>query len=136
MNWKGPDGNPVAQQVYRREDVFHGANLRDAPDLVVGYSPGYRASAETGLGKWEAESLVVNNDHWHADHCIDPASVPGVIFSNKSIDAKIQPSFRDIPALAIGKDIDHPDTPTGGVTKIGKEDQEIVEERLKGLGYL
>lgn len=41
----GPeDGEPVVENVYRREDIYHGKNLENAPDLVVtfrdmGYVP-------------------------------------------------------------------------------------------------
>jgi len=136
LAWKGPDDRPVTQEIYTREEVFHGSNLPNAPDLVVGYSPGYRASAETGLGKWETSNLEANVDHWHADHCIDPNAVPGVIFSNSDLKNYPQPSFRDIPPLAIGKTIEHPDAPTNGPSQSSEEDQETIEERLKGLGYL
>ena len=134
--WKGPDGNPVVQRVYPREEAFNGPWLPHAPDLVVGYGPGYRASAETGLGKWEASSLVSNKDHWHSDHCIDPQAVPGVLFANTSLSNFPHPSFRDIPPLAIDKVLDQNDKPSQEPPKIDPEDQKTIEERLKGLGYL
>jgi hypothetical protein len=68
---------------------------------LVGYTPGYRASAETGLGAWKTESLETNRDHWGADHCFDPASVPGVLFYNQDLANYPSPSYRDIPALAV-----------------------------------
>jgi predicted AlkP superfamily phosphohydrolase/phosphomutase len=141
LNWKSPEGRAIFSQVYFREEAFHGSRLAQAPDLVPGYAPGYRASAETGLGKWETTSLVPNHDHWHADHCIDPQAVPGVLFSNFSLsDAfgtiNAQPSFRDIPALAIGKELKHTDRPVNAPSHKEDEDQKTIEERLKGLGYL
>ena len=136
MAWKGPDGRPVIQQVYLREEAFHGPLLPYAPDLMVGYSPGYRASAETGLGKWENASLVPNADHWHSDHCIDPQAVPGVLFANTSLSNYPQPSFRDIPSLAIGMNLEHSGTASRLPPRSEEEDQKTIEERLKGLGYL
>lgn len=136
MDWKGPDGHPVVQNIYLREEAFSGPLLSQAPDLVVGYAPGYRASAETGLGKWQAESIVANADHWGSDHCIDPQAVPGVLFANTSLANFPRPSFRDIPALAIGRDIEHPAAPDPSSKGTDAEDQKIIEERLKGLGYL
>jgi predicted AlkP superfamily phosphohydrolase/phosphomutase len=136
MAWKGPDGRPVIQQVYLREEAFHGPLLPYAPDLLVGYSPGYRASAETGLGKWENASLVSNADHWHSDHCIDPQAVPGVLFANTSLSNYPQPSFRDIPSLAIGMNLEHSGTASRMPPRGDEEDQKTIEERLKGLGYL
>ncbi len=136
MAWNGPDGRPVVQQVYLREEAFHGPLLPYAPDLMVGYSPGYRASAETGLGKWENTSLVSNADHWHSDHCIDPQAVPGVLFANTSLSNYPQPSFRDIPSLAIGMNLEHSGTASRLPPRSDEEDQKTIEERLKGLGYL
>jgi hypothetical protein len=136
MNWKGPDGQAVIRNVYLREEAFSGPLLSQAPDLVVGYSPGYRASADTGLGKWQAGMLEANNDHWGADHCIDPQAVEGVLFANSGLHNFPHPSFRDIPALAIGMDIEHPSAPRPMSRGKDGEDQKIIEERLKGLGYL
>lgn len=136
INWKGFDGQAVVQNAYLREEAFSGPLLSQAPDMVVGYAPGYRASAETGLGKWQSDVMVANTDHWGADHCIDPQAVPGVLFANTSLENYPQPSFRDIPALAIGMHIDHPNAPRPKSKGKDDEDQKIIEERLKGLGYL
>jgi hypothetical protein len=107
------------------------------PDLVIGFSPGYRASADTGLGKWQAVEMEQNIDHWGSDHCIDSTAVPGVIFSNRSLAGLSNPSYRDIPHLAIGKAIEQSYTqppPPPSITD--EESQKIIEERMKGLGYL
>ena len=134
--WKGPDNRPVFQHVYFREEVFHGPYIPMAPDLVMGYASGYRASAETGLGKWKSEALTANNDHWHADHCIDPEVVPGVIFSNFDLKPYPKPSFRDVPQMVIGKELEQRDMPMNPPSQGNEQDQKILEERLKGLGYL
>ena len=52
---------------------------RYAPDLIVGYAPGYRASWETATGGIPAEVIRENTDPWIADHCISAAAVPGVL---------------------------------------------------------
>lgn len=136
LAWRGPDGCPVVQQVYFREEAFSGPLLAHSPDLVVGYAPGYRASAQTGLGKWENSSLEPNNDHWHSDHCIDPQAVPGVLFANSGLSSFPQPSFRDIPFLATGMALAHGDRASRIPPHSGDEDEKTIEERLKGLGYL
>lgn len=134
MSMKGPDDKSVFQRVVNGAQVFSGPFTIYAPDLFMGYASGYRASAETGLGKWGESAFEANRDHWGADHCIDPAVVPGVFMINKKID-RPAPSFRDIPPLVIGHALDQsnvqpPSMPSGG------EDQKMLEERLKGLGYL
>jgi predicted AlkP superfamily phosphohydrolase/phosphomutase len=86
QSWQGPDGRPVIRQAWHRDEVFAGAFTEYGPDLVIGYSAGYRASAETGLGKWQKDALEPNHDHWGADHCIDSQVVPGVLFTNQKLD--------------------------------------------------
>ena len=135
-NWKGPDGRNVAQRVYVREEVFEGPLSKYAPDLVVGFNRGYRASAETGLGGWEEKSIEVNNDHWGADHCIDPDLVPGVLFSNRSLHGLSNPSYHDFPELVIGEALDSQDPPASEAHTFHDEDEKVLEERLKDLGYL
>jgi predicted AlkP superfamily phosphohydrolase/phosphomutase len=133
--WRGPDGRAVVQRVYRRQDAFDGPLVKYSPDIVVGYSPGYRGSQQTGLGMWESESLEVNGDHWSADHCVDAASVPGVIFSNFGLKDYPRPSYRDIPSITIEST---PDS-TGSAPPpepMTNEDERIIEERLRSLGYL
>jgi predicted AlkP superfamily phosphohydrolase/phosphomutase len=135
LAWKDSSGKPVVQQVYSRQEVFSGSLAEYGPDLVIGYAPGYRASSDTGLGKWSDTILEPNHDHWGADHCIDPQAVPGVLFCNQSLGNFPQPSYRDIPQLAIEMPVETKDAsppPSSG----GSEDDEILEERLKGLGYL
>jgi predicted AlkP superfamily phosphohydrolase/phosphomutase len=134
LGWQGPDGRPILQQAWLREEVYSGPFADYGPDVVLGYAPGYRASAETGLGKWRDESLVRNHDHWGADHCMAPQAVPGVLFANQSLSDYPNPSFRDIPALAIGLEVDQSDP--SPPTFLTSEDREIIEERLEGLGYL
>jgi predicted AlkP superfamily phosphohydrolase/phosphomutase len=132
---KGPDGRQVIQKVSLQKEAFDGLLTEYGPDLVVGYAPGYRASSQTGLGNWENTIIESNSDHWGADHCIAPDAVPGVLFCNQGLANFPHPSYRDFPALTIGQNVEK-----SGVIKppptSGNEDQRIVEERLKSLGYL
>jgi predicted AlkP superfamily phosphohydrolase/phosphomutase len=134
LQWRGPDGRPVVQKVLLQEEAFEGPLSAYGPDLVVGYAPGYRASSETGTGKWGKTSVVRNSDHWGADHCIDSQAVPGVLFCNEPFSDLPSPSYRDVPAIAIGRPLEHRDS--APPPSVGSEDQETLEERLRGLGYL
>ncbi len=67
-----------------------------APNLIVGYARGYRASWQTGLGGASNTVLENNNDPWIADHCINPADVPGVLFTTRKIRLP-DPSLKDLP---------------------------------------
>jgi predicted AlkP superfamily phosphohydrolase/phosphomutase len=132
--WKAPDGRQVVSKVGLKHEVFNGPYNRLGPDLVVGYAPGFRASSETGLGKFAEATLEKNEDHWGADHCIDPTAVPGVIFANRDLRNMPALSFRDIPFLAIGKHLDQ--SYIKPPSEMGSKGQKDIEERLKGLGYL
>ncbi len=59
------------------------STLAAAPDLIVGYLPGYRCSWQTALGAVPAVMVENNTDAWRADHCIDARFVPGVLISNR-----------------------------------------------------
>ncbi len=133
LQWKGHDGSSVIQNVYTNEEAFSGPLAAYGPDLVLGYAPKYRASSETGLGGWGNKVIENNPDHWEADHCIDAQAVPGVLFSNRGLDNFPNPSYQDIPAMTIGKEL----SPPKSAEPVGNdEEQEALEERLKGLGYL
>ena len=64
--------------------VYRGPEAHAAPDLLVGYAPGYRASWTTVLGGASQEVLSDNRDPWSGDHAIDPDHVPGVFLCRRS----------------------------------------------------
>jgi len=132
--WSDENGNRVVNGVALNSEALSGPLVDYGPDLIVGYAPGFRASPQTGLGEWEKTSLEDNQDHWGADHCIDPSAVPGVLFSNQGLANFPEPSYRDFPVLATGEEVQG--SASEPPPSIGDEDQEMLEERLKSLGYL
>jgi predicted AlkP superfamily phosphohydrolase/phosphomutase len=82
-------GRPVVETVYAppRSDV--------APDLIVGYGRGYRASWQTALGAAPQALVDENTDAWIGDHCINAADVPGVLFSSRKLRAE-DPRLKDV----------------------------------------
>ncbi|HXE63696.1 MAG TPA: alkaline phosphatase family protein [Bryobacteraceae bacterium] len=73
-----------------------GVNARIAPDLIVGYGAGYRGSWESGVGAVAADVFANNTDAWIADHCVNPADVPGVLFTSGAASAD-NPAIADLP---------------------------------------
>lgn len=134
LAWQGPDGHSVVEAVAVGEQALQGPLAEYGPDLLVGYRPPYRASAETGLGKWKAEAIEANKDHWGADHCFHAEAVPGALFATRGLQNFPQPSYADIPAMTIHKQMDPSNTPPP--PKLSDEDMDTIYERLKGLGYL
>jgi predicted AlkP superfamily phosphohydrolase/phosphomutase len=72
------------------------ANAAVAPDLIVGYAPGYRASWRTALGQTAEVEIEDNIDAWIADHCINAADVPGVVLTARPIRVS-DPALKDLP---------------------------------------
>jgi len=88
-------GAAAISNVYDRDEIYHGPYKDNAPDLIIGYNAGYRASWDGVTGKITRAILEDNTKAWSGDHCIDPAWVPGVLFSSRKIDTK-NPSIMDI----------------------------------------
>jgi predicted AlkP superfamily phosphohydrolase/phosphomutase len=89
------NGQKVIRNVYRADEIYQGDATELAPDLIVGYARGYRASWETVLGELTADVISDNPSAWSADHCADALEVPGVLCCNKSFKAE-SPSLIDI----------------------------------------
>ena len=86
---------PVIKQVYQAQQVYGGPYKDEAPDLIVGYHRGFRASWDTAIGQVTDKVCHENTKAWSGDHCIDRSLVPGVLFCNRRIDAK-EPRLMDI----------------------------------------
>jgi predicted AlkP superfamily phosphohydrolase/phosphomutase len=89
------NGQRVIRCAHRADKAYSGGATALAPDLVIGYCRGYRASWATCLGDLTDEVLLDNDSAWSADHCADVSEVPGVLFSNRPIRAKL-PSLVDL----------------------------------------
>ena len=71
--------------VFDCDAVYAGPYVDNAPDLIVGYGDGFRASWDSVMGKVTSQIFEDNLKAWSGDHCIDPRLVPGVLFCNHSI---------------------------------------------------
>lgn len=96
------DDKRVIRGVYRSDTIYHGSATALAPDLIVGYYRGFRASWATCLGDLTPEVLLDNDSAWSADHCADALEVPGVLFSNRTIVGK-SPSLVDLAPTILGE---------------------------------
>ena len=81
------DGQSVIRGVYRSDQIYKGNATALAPDLIIGYRRGYRASWATCLGDLTEDVLLDNDAAWSADHCADALEVPGVLWCNRAIAA-------------------------------------------------
>jgi len=79
-------GQPAITRVFRREEVFSSAGHDAiAPDLIVGYAKGTRASDESALGELSPSVFTDNRSAWSGDHCMDPDTVPGILLTNRAL---------------------------------------------------
>ena len=94
------DGAAPIRQVYATAALYRGPYLDEAPDFIVGYDDGYRCSWEAAVGKVSAQAIEDNDKAWSGDHCVDPELVPGVLFSNRKMDAE-NPGIEDLAPTAL-----------------------------------
>jgi len=88
-------GETAITEVYDSEKVYSGPYIGNAPDLIIGYNQGFRASWDSVTGKVDSTVFEDNTKAWSGDHCIDPRHVPGVFFFNRKIEVK-SPSIMDV----------------------------------------
>jgi predicted AlkP superfamily phosphohydrolase/phosphomutase len=79
------NGKSVVKNVYKAGDIYSGGQAGSSPDLVVGFSDGYRGSWQTAIGGSPAEIVEDNLKKWSGDHIVDPSIVPGILLTNFSI---------------------------------------------------
>jgi predicted AlkP superfamily phosphohydrolase/phosphomutase len=79
------EGQSVIRGAYRSDQIYQGNATALAPDLIIGYRRGYRASWATIQGQLTDDILLDNDMAWSADHCADALEVPGVLFCNRAI---------------------------------------------------
>jgi predicted AlkP superfamily phosphohydrolase/phosphomutase len=88
-------GEKAINKVFRKEELYSGSYLEEAPDLIIGYRKGYRSSWETALGKIPEDLFGDNKKKWSGTHLWDYRLVPGIVLSNKKIKTK-DPALYDI----------------------------------------
>jgi len=81
--------------VFDCDAIYAGPYVDNAPDLIVGYGEGFRASWDSVMGKVTNQIFEDNLKAWSGDHCVDPRLVPGVLFSNRKI-AEEKPGIVDV----------------------------------------
>ena len=95
------DGAPVIKTADIVADIYPQADPDVAPDLILGYHDGYRASWETVLGEMPAELLADNLDRWSGTHLNAAELVPGILLSNRPILVD-DPAVSDIAPTVLG----------------------------------
>jgi predicted AlkP superfamily phosphohydrolase/phosphomutase len=97
-----PDENGAVaiHAVYDSAAIYNGPYLDAAPDLIAGYSPGFRASWSAAVGRVTETVFEENTKCWSGDHCVDPSAVPGVLFANRQFKPG-DPGIEDMAPTAL-----------------------------------
>jgi predicted AlkP superfamily phosphohydrolase/phosphomutase len=105
-------GQPVVRRAYRAEEVYKGPEAAQAPDLLIGFERGYRASWQTALGGVPRELIEDNTKKWSGDHIVDPELVPGILLVNRALSldkphlADIAPTILKLVGAAVPDAVD------------------------------
>jgi predicted AlkP superfamily phosphohydrolase/phosphomutase len=86
---------PIAK-VYRRDEMYLGPATPIMPELLVGYTPGYRNASSSVLGATGRPTIDLNPWAWSGDHSMARDLVPGTLLSSRRT-AKAEPSILDLP---------------------------------------
>jgi predicted AlkP superfamily phosphohydrolase/phosphomutase len=106
------------------DGVYAGPYVDNAPDLIVGYGKGFRASWDSVMGKVTGTIFEDNLKAWSGDHCVDPRLVPGVLFSNRKITVDkpaivdVAPTIMKLFGLALPSYFDGKPWTVGSSTKV------------------
>ncbi len=101
-------GEVAVRAVPTRAELYQGPFAAESPDLVVHCGRGFRVSWSTSLGGVAASVFEDNTNAWSGDHIIDPALVPGILFSNRPLNGRdarlvdVAPTVLDALGLAKG----------------------------------
>ena len=90
------DGSRIIRSVYKRDDVYSGEYIGNAPELQVGMEDGYRVSWQTTLGGSPQGIVYPNMKKWSGDHGgYDFATTAGVLITNRPVNTAT-PNIMDI----------------------------------------
>ncbi|MBP7147599.1 MAG: alkaline phosphatase family protein [Acidobacteria bacterium] len=93
-------GEQVITKAYAATEAYQGPYAPEAPDIVMGYNRGYRASWATPLGRIPKPVFEDNLEKWSGDHCMDPDLIPGVLMCNRPIKSE-KPALYDLTATIL-----------------------------------
>lgn len=105
-------GVVAINRVFDAQQTYRGPYVAGAPDLLMGYNPGYRVSWEAAIGQITDRIFHDNVKAWSGDHCVDPKFVPGVLFCNRKLAderphiADLAPTILEVFGLAVPPHMD------------------------------
>ena len=93
-------GQAPVHKVYLRDEMYSGDRIDEMPELLVGYTPGYRCGNNSLLGETGQTIIDLNTLAWGGDHSMAPELVPGSLFLSRPV-AKQDPNIVDLPVTIL-----------------------------------
>ncbi len=90
------DGARVFRSVYKRDEIYKGEFLGNAPDLQVGFNDGYRVGWQDTMGGVQRTVVENNNRKWSGDHCATATEISGGVFFSSRKVANEAPHIMDL----------------------------------------
>ncbi len=90
------DKAQIFRSVYKRDDIYQGEYLRNAPDLQVGFNDGYRVGWQDTMGGVQRTFVENNNRKWSGDHCATATEISGGVFFSSRKVANQTPHIMDL----------------------------------------
>jgi len=86
-------------KMYKTKENYNGIYAEKAPEAIVGYNLGYRASWESAIGKVPEGWFKKNQKRWSGDHCMAYDLLPGIVLTNRKIQAEETHIFDIAPTV-------------------------------------
>ncbi len=90
-------GERAILKAYVAKDVYQGAYVDQAPDIILGFNRGIRISWQSPLGSFPKHIFENNTQKWSGDHMSAAEVIPGILVANKGISSE-SPALYDVTA--------------------------------------
>jgi predicted AlkP superfamily phosphohydrolase/phosphomutase len=96
-------GDRVIRRVFVSAETYKDrGHLGVGPDAVVGYNKTYGCTPLSTLGNLDRNVHQPNLSRWTGNHSMDPATVPGIMFSNRRLPRPVN-NLRDLTAVIMAE---------------------------------
>ena len=94
---KDPDDRAsIFRSVYKRDEIYKGRYIKNAPDLQVGFNDGYRVGWQDTMGGVQRTVVENNNRKWSGDHCATATEISGGVFFSSRKFSSETPHIMDL----------------------------------------
>ena len=93
-------GRRPITKIYKGREIYTGEKTHEMPDMLVGYTPGYRSSSDSVLGETGRATIDLNPWAWGGDHSMAMDLVPGSLFASVALQGA-NPNIVDLPVTIL-----------------------------------